>query len=131
MASKITAVSGASAYYKGSIIAYSNEVKRDLLNVSQHDLDKFGAVSNEVVCQMASGVRKLLKTDYGLATSGIAGPDGGTDEKPVGTIWIAVADNHGVKSVKLKLGFNRELNISITTDHVLNILRKELNNSFD
>jgi len=131
LASRITSVPGASVYYKGSVIAYSNEVKTDLLNVSKDDLDKFGAVSDEVVCQMANGVRKLLRSDYGLATSGIAGPEGGTEEKPVGTIWIALADANGVKSIKLKLGFNRTLNISLTTDHVLNFLRKELNHSLD
>jgi nicotinamide-nucleotide amidase len=131
LASRITSVSGASNYYKGSVIAYSNQVKMNQLGVSQTDLDTHGAVSDKVVCQMAVGVRKLLNSDYGLATSGIAGPEGGTEEKPVGTIWIAIADDSGVKSIKLKLGFNRALNISLTTDHVLNFLRKELNNSLD
>ena len=131
LASRISSVPGASNYFKGSVIAYSNEVKQDLLKVSQDDLEQYGAVSDEVVCQMARGVRELLHTDYGLATSGIAGPEGGTEDKPVGTIWIALANASGVKSLKLRLGFNRALNISLTTDHVLNFLRKELTISLD
>ncbi len=82
---------GSSAFYWGSVVAYDNSVKHNVLGVSQEDLDTYGAVSEPVVKQMAEGVRKLLKTDYAIATSGIAGPDGGTAEKPVGTVWIAWA----------------------------------------
>ena len=126
LASKITSVPGSSAYYQGSIIAYSNEVKINELQVSGSDLEKHGAVSREVVEAMAKGVRIRFKTDVGLATSGIAGPDGGTDEKPVGTIWIALSVLNTTLSAELKLGFNRQMNIELTSDHVLNLLRKEL-----
>lgn len=82
---------GSSAFYKGSVVAYSNEVKANVLHVNQEYLDKFGAVSEQVVSLMAYGVMKLLNTDYAIATSGVAGPDGGTPEKPVGTVWVAIA----------------------------------------
>ena len=82
---------GSSAFYYGSVVAYDNSVKHNVLGVEQDDLDTYGAVSEPVVRQMAEGVRQLLKTDYAIATSGIAGPDGGTAEKPVGTVWIAWA----------------------------------------
>ena len=91
IAHKITAVSGCSDYYKGSVVSYCNDVKMNQLGVSQSDLESHGAVSRPVVEQMAGGVRNLLATDYALATSGIAGPGGGTPEKPVGTIYIACA----------------------------------------
>ncbi|MEQ9062567.1 MAG: competence/damage-inducible protein A [Vicingaceae bacterium] len=131
LASKITSIPGSSVYFKGSIIAYNNQVKTDMLGVSESDLVKHGAVSEEVVLQMARGARDQMKTDYGLATSGIAGPDGGTEDKPVGTIWIAITGNGFEKSVKLSLGFNRLSNMSLTCDHVLNLLRKELKKSLD
>ena len=82
---------GSSAFYYGSVVAYDNSVKHNVLGVKQEDLNTFGAVSEQVVRQMAEGVRQLVKTDYAIATSGIAGPDGGTAEKPVGTVWIAWA----------------------------------------
>ncbi|MEC9187348.1 MAG: CinA family protein, partial [Bacteroidota bacterium] len=85
-----------------------------------------GAVSQEVVEQMAIGVKRKLNTDYGLATSGIAGPTGGTAEKPVGTIWIALASKSGVISKKLNLGYSRDRNIHVTSLSVLNMLRLEL-----
>ena len=85
-----------------------------------------GAVSQEVVEQMAIGVKRKLNTDYGLATSGIAGPTGGTADKPVGTIWIALASKSGVISKKLNLGYSRDRNIHVTSLSVLNMLRLEL-----
>lgn len=126
VAKMLTSKSGSSAFYYGSIVGYTNQAKEDLLEVDKVNLTKFGAVSKNVVEQMAKGVRKKLNTDYGLATSGIAGPNGGTDDKPVGTIWIAVATKEGVISRKLNLGYNRERNIHVTSISVLNMLRLEL-----
>lgn len=126
VAQLLTSKSGSSSYYFGSIVSYSNEAKSNLLEVSENDLKNYGAVSQQVVEQMAKGVREKLNTDYGLATSGIAGPNGGTEEKPVGTIWIAVASAEKVISKKLNLGYNRERNIHVSSISVLNLLRLEL-----
>ncbi|WP_421919474.1 competence/damage-inducible protein A [Marinifilum sp.] len=122
----ITSNVGSSAYFKGSVVSYSNEIKENVLGVNAKDLEVHGAVSKEVVEQMALGAKRVLSTDYALATSGIAGPDGGTDEKPVGTVWIALAGDFGVKSEKLELYKVRERNIKISAFRVLNLLRKEL-----
>jgi len=119
----ITSITGSSAYYQGSLLSYSNDVKINELNVSSSDLINHGAVSQEVVEQMAQNVRTKLGTTYGVATSGIAGPDGGTEEKPVGTVWIAVADENKVYSKKLQLGNNRERNIKVSSIYLLNTLR--------
>ena len=89
-------VSGASEYYKGSIVSYDNAVKTSLLGVDKSAIDTHGAVSREVVEQMAQNVSKKLKTDCSIAVSGIAGPDGGTAEKPVGTVWFGLATRNGV-----------------------------------
>ena len=126
VAKMITSVSGSSAYFEGSIISYSNLIKINHLHVDENTLNEYGAVSEQVVEQMAIGVRRNLNTQYGLATSGIAGPTGGTPEKPVGTIWIATAGPNGVKSKKLNLGYSRERNIHVTSLSVLNMLRLEL-----
>ena len=126
VAKMITSVSGSSAYFEGSIISYSNQIKINQLQVEENTLNEYGAVSQQVVEQMAIGVRRNLNTQYGLATSGIAGPTGGTPEKPVGTIWIATAGPNGVKSKKLNLGYSRERNIHVTSLSVLNMLRLEL-----
>ena len=114
LAHLLTSISGSSAYYKGSILAYANEVKMDQLGVSSESLETHGAVSEEVVKQMAIGVCESLGTDVGIATSGIAGPDGGTEDKPVGTIWIAVKTPHELKTKKLALYKDRMLNIKAT-----------------
>ena len=126
VAKMITSVSGSSAYFEGSIISYSNQIKINQLQVEEKTLSEYGAVSQQVVELMAIGVRRNLNTQYGLATSGIAGPTGGTPEKPVGTIWIATAGPNGVKSKKLNLGYSRERNIHVTSLSVLNMLRLEL-----
>jgi nicotinamide-nucleotide amidase len=126
LASKITSVPGSSDYFKGSVIAYSNEVKLEMLHVSSDLIKNHGAVSEEVVMAMAEGLRKAMKVDYVLATSGIAGPEGGTEEKPVGTIWIALSSGSACLTKKLSLGFNRKANIDLTADHCLDLLRKEL-----
>ena len=122
----ITSVPGSSDYYKGSIISYANEVKIEELGVIKNDLSNYGAVSQEVVEQMALGVRHKMKTDYALSTSGVAGPDGGTAEKPVGTVWVGMATPNGVVSKKFLLGKNRERNILKAGSKALNMLREEL-----
>ena len=106
LAHMITSVPGSSRYFKGSVIAYSNEVKTVQLGVSMEDLKQQGAVSEEVAKAMAEGVRKALNTDIAIATTGIAGPDGGTIEKPVGTVWIAYSDKH--KTLAKKFNFSRD-----------------------
>jgi nicotinamide-nucleotide amidase len=123
----ITSVPGSSAYFKGGMIAYSNEVKRDKLEVSQESLDKYGAVSREVVEEMARGAVKTLGTDLAVATSGIAGPDGGSEEKPVGLVWIAVATEEKVYSKEYRFGGHRELVIEQASIMSLSLLFKLLN----
>ena len=123
IAHMITGISGSSDYYKGSIVAYSNELKESFLNVDPNSIIFHGAVSKQVVEQMALGANKQFNTDYSIASSGIAGPNGGSDEKPVGTVWIAVANKNRVISKKLTLGDNRERNILISSLSALNMLR--------
>jgi nicotinamide-nucleotide amidase len=120
----ITANAGSSAYYLGSVISYSNEAKMDLLGVKKVTLEKHGAVSEETVIQMAEGVRKALKSTYALATSGIAGPGGGTKEKPVGTIWLACAGPNGTIARELLTTKTRLVNIEYSSKAALNLLRK-------
>jgi nicotinamide-nucleotide amidase len=120
----ITSVPGSSAYFKGSVVAYSNEIKRDVLGVTDADLNKHGAVSETVVRKMAEGVSRLYKTDYAIATSGIAGPDGGTDLKPVGTTWIAVASKHHTTAQIYFSGEQRGRNIIKASVTALCMLRK-------
>ncbi len=112
IAHRITSIPGSSAYFKGSIIAYDNQVKQNLLGVEANTLDEHGAVSSQTVEQMAVSAKKLLNADYGLSVSGIAGPDGGTTDKPVGTVWIALARPDGsVVSKKFLFGDQRQRNI--------------------
>lgn len=122
----ITSISGSSDYFVGSIISYSNDVKVNELGVDQEILLAHGAVSKEVVEQMAVGVRKKLKTNYSIAVSGIAGPKGGTTEKPVGTIWIAAASENEVVSKKYQFGDDRLRNIERAKNTALDMLRKFL-----
>lgn len=124
IASMITSVPGSSQYFKGSVIAYANDVKIHLLNVKPANISKLGAVSREVAEEMAIGSLHLFHSDYSVATSGIAGPDGGTPEKPVGTVWIAVASKHGAVSEKFVFGKSRETNITRTSVTALNMLMK-------
>jgi nicotinamide-nucleotide amidase len=121
---QFTKVSGSSAYFMGGLLSYSNEVKINQLGVKAETLATFGAVSEETVIEMSENIRKLCNTSFGLATSGIAGPDGGTPEKPVGTIWIAIASEHQTITKKLQLGGFREQNIHLTAINILNLLRK-------
>lgn len=122
----ITSVPGSSSYFKGSIIAYSNEVKQKILGVDPVSIEKFGAVSEQVACEMAHGVKDLFGVDYAIATTGIAGPEGGTEEKPTGTVWIAVADNRLVAAEKFVFGNNRERNIMRSSQTALQMLRKRV-----
>lgn len=122
VASLITSISGSSEYYTGSVVSYCNEVKVDVLGVSRDDLEKYGAVSSTVAEQMASGVRRLLKTDYAVSTTGVAGPTGGSDEKPVGTVWIAVATPKKVVSRKYVFGKDRAINIERFAASALSLL---------
>jgi len=115
IAHKITSVAGSSAYFKGSIVAYSNEVKEKILGVSPATIDKFGAVSQEVVEKMAKGVLKQLNVDIAVSVSGIAGPDGGTEEKPVGTVWICVCTKNDMISRRFQFGHLRNININLAT----------------
>ena len=108
LAAALNAQSGASAYYMGSVVAYDNSVKTSILGVSQKMLDTDGAVSESTVCQMAEGVRRLLHVDYAIATSGIAGPTGGTPDKPVGTVWIAWATPEATEAQCFHFGAARE-----------------------
>ncbi|ALI98245.1 competence/damage-inducible protein A [Rufibacter tibetensis] len=126
VAHKLTSVPGSSAYFMGSVVAYSNEVKKAQLGVPAQTLETHGAVSEETVKAMAQGVRQLLKTDIGISTSGIAGPDGGTPEKPVGTIWIAYADAHQTIARKINYNKTRLLNIEYTALQVLDLIRQSL-----
>jgi nicotinamide-nucleotide amidase len=122
----ITSVPGSSDYYKGSIIAYANTVKVQVLGVHDYTIERHGAVSEQTVSEMAIGARKLFNTDYAVATSGIAGPDGGTDEKPVGTLWIAVASEREVICEKRTFGNERSINIKRFSLASLNLLRKQI-----
>ncbi|UHG89510.1 competence/damage-inducible protein A [Spirosoma oryzicola] len=126
VSSQITKIPGSSAYFWGSVVSYSNIVKVNQLGVTPETLDQFGAVSEETVRRMAEGVRKALGTNVGIATSGIAGPDGGTPDKPVGTIWIACSTEERTAARLLKLGQYRDQNIQLTSTYVLNMLREEL-----
>lgn len=126
LAHLITSISGSSDYYKGSVIAYANDIKVKVLGVNPEDIAQYGAVSIEVVEQMAWGVKNKMKTDYAIATSGIAGPTGGTDEKPVGTVWIAVATPKGVKAKKFIFGKQRVVNIERAAVAALGMLLKEI-----
>lgn len=125
IASQLTAQAGASAYFKGGVVAYSNEVKECALGVQHSTLEAHGAVSEETAREMAEGVRKRLGADLAIATTGIAGPDGGTKEKPVGTVWIAVADATHTEAQLLSFpGRRRQQNIDRTVNQAFSMLMK-------
>lgn len=126
LAHLITAIPGASSYFQGSIIAYDNKVKQQQLGVQTATLEAHGAVSEETVKQMVKGANELLNTDISIAISGIAGPGGGTPDKPVGTIWLAVGDNQRVWTRKLHAGKDRITNIKYASSHALNFIRQFL-----
>lgn len=120
----ITSVPGSSGYYTGSVIAYENRIKTDILHVDEELIKSQGVVSKEVVEQMANGVKDYFKTDTSIATSGIAGPDGGTSEKPVGTTWICVAYGKKCYAKKFRFGGTRERIIDQATFTAMQLLRR-------
>jgi len=122
----ITTISGSSAYFNGGLMTYSNEMKTVLANVNPKTIEKFGAVSQEVVEEMSKNGRQVLGTDWCIAVSGVAGPTGGTEEKPVGTVWISIASEKSVTSQRFLFGDNRERNLQMTVLTALNLLRCNL-----
>jgi nicotinamide-nucleotide amidase len=124
----ITSIPGSSEYFIGGVVAYSNNVKIKMLGVKEETLASHGAVSEETVREMAELVRRKYGTDVGVATSGIAGPSGGTPDKPVGTVWIAYSDNRQTIARKLKLSKDRIINIKVSAVNVLNLIRTSINN---
>jgi len=120
----ITSQPGSSSVYHGSVVSYANTAKESLLGVKPDTLKQFGAVSEQTVTEMAQGLIKALGTDYAIATSGIMGPDGGTAEKPVGTVWIAIGKRDKVKAFKQQFRFDRQRNIELTSFTALNLLRR-------
>jgi nicotinamide-nucleotide amidase len=119
----LTVRPGSSATFKGGVVSYANDAKELALGVQHSTLERYGAVSEQTVTEMATGILDKLDADYAVATSGIMGPDGGTAEKPVGTVWIAVAKKNKVKAVKHFVRFNRKKNIEVTAQFALNLLR--------
>ncbi len=122
----ITSIPGSSQYFKGSIVAYDNAIKMKELNVSENILINHGAVSEACVLTMAQNIRDKFNTDFAIATSGIAGPGGGTNEKPVGTVWIGIASPNGTKAYLFNMGDNRERTILRTALMALDLARKVL-----
>lgn len=127
----ITSVPGSSAYFKGGIVAYSNEIKQNVLGVEEDILKNYGAVSAQTVEMMAKGALKLMKTDYAIAVSGIAGPDGGTPEKPVGTVWIAVARKNKCVAKEYHFGMLRDINIRLASSKAMDMMRKLILKYYD
>ena len=124
IANLISAVPGASRYFSGSVVSYSNETKQQLLGVKQSTINQFGAVSQEVVTEMAEGLLQKIGCTYTIAVSGIMGPGGGTTEKPVGTVWIAVGRKNKIETKKFCWGFDRARNTKQTALTALNLLRQ-------
>jgi nicotinamide-nucleotide amidase len=120
----ITSIPGSSAYFKGGVVSYDNSIKTGVLHVQQKTLNGYGAVSEETVVEMANSVKHLMKTDYAISISGIMGPGGGSEEKPVGTVWIAVAGKSETIARKFWTRYERLRNIEITAIYALNMLRQ-------
>lgn len=128
MASMITSVAGSSEYFLGSVVSYANSVKHDVLGVTDDILLTNGAVSSECVKAMAEGVRKLTGSDFSVATSGIAGPGGGSDEKPVGLVWIGVSSQKGTETFKMLFNSDRKRNIERFASSALYKILKKIEN---
>lgn len=126
IAHKITLIPGSSTYFKGSVVCYANVVKQEVLGVPDEILRTFGAVSEETVMTMVNGVSSLLKTEVAIAVSGIMGPGGATEDKPVGMVWIAALAGGRIKTRKLQLRYSRTRNIEITTNYALNLAREAI-----
>ena len=120
----ITGIPGSSSFYKGTIVSYDNAVKTSLLKVPEDMLAQNGAVSEPVVVQMVKGILQNIPTDYAIAVSGIMGPDGGSADKPVGTVWIAVGNAQKQMTQQLHFRFNRQRNIQLTAVNAMNLMRK-------
>ena len=119
LAHMITSVPGCSSYFRGSVLAYDNEIKQNVLQVSEDSLKQFGAVSEQVVTEMALSARRIMGADYALSTSGIAGPGGGSTQKPVGTVWTAIAGPNGVRAIKYQFGTERLWNVRRSSSSIL------------
>lgn len=126
IASRFTAMAGSSAYFLAGVVAYANEVKRDILGVNYDDIMRYGAVSEHVARQMAEGAQRITGADYAIATTGIAGPTGGTTQKPVGTVWIAVATPQGTIATLRPSGTDRSQIINRASAYAIEMLYKEL-----
>lgn len=126
VAAKFTAMAGASAYFHAGVVSYSNEAKIDILGVSAEDLARYGAVSEAVAMQMAAGVRRAGQSDYGISTTGIAGPSGGSAEKPVGTVWIGISTPERTFAVMKNCGTDRGQIIQRATAYAIKMLYEEL-----
>lgn len=126
IAALVTSVPGSSEYFKGGIVAYANEVKEELLGVRPETLAAYGAVSRETVVEMAKGAMNRLKTDCAVATSGIAGPGGGTPEQPVGTVWIAAAYKNEIVTMKQEGDEGRARNVEKAIKNALRLLKNRL-----
>ena len=126
IAQKFTAMAGASQYFMAGVVSYSNESKSDLLGVNMADIESYGAVSEQVACQMAEGVRRVAGADYAIATTGIAGPTGGSEAKPVGTVWMAVATPTKTIAVMRNSGTDRGQIISRASAYAIELLYEEL-----
>ena len=126
LAAEFTALAGASEYFLCGVVSYSNSAKVHVLGVRAEDIERHGAVSREVAEQMAAGVRRIAGADYGVATTGVAGPGGGTERNPVGSVWIAVADAEGVVSAKYTFGRLRDQNIERASAKAADMLRRRL-----
>lgn len=118
----LTAIPGASQYFYGSVVSYDNTIKENVLNVKKETLEKYSAVSEEVVIEMANNILDIMHVDYSIAVSGILGPEGGTEEKPVGTVWVAVANRSATKTQKFSFRYNREKNMEATANNAFNLL---------
>lgn len=129
IAMQITQLAGASEYYRGGAVVYSNDMKEKMIGVRHSTLEKYGAVSEQTVVEMVEGVRSVTGSDYAVATTGIAGPGGGTPEKPVGTVWIGICSEHKTVTRKLSLGNNRLRTVERTVNNVfkelLNLVKEE------
>jgi len=124
----VTSIPGSSEYFLGSMIPYDYQIKMRQLGVKPETLEKYGAVSEPTIIEMANIVRAKFNTDIGVATSGIAGPGGATPDKPVGTVWIAYSDKHQTVTKKLQLSKDRMINIRMASVAVLNLIRQSLPN---